>query len=75
MLEDKTETEMSFKEFQQLLIDGKITENEFTKILIDNIGAENFMKIIQETLQKAYGNDLLTKSIPEGIDAIMRLPE
>ena len=70
-----THTEMSLKELQQLLIDGKITEDQFTKILMDNLGSQKFMEIMQKTLEETYGTDLLTKPIPPGLKMLCEEPK
>jgi hypothetical protein len=70
-----THTELSLQELQQLLIDGKITEAQFTKILMDNIGVETFMKCLHETMEACYGKDLLTKPIPEGLKVLCEEPK
>lgn len=70
-----THTEMSLQDLQQLYKDGKITEPQFTKILIDNLGAKKFMEVMQATLEETYGKDLLTRPIPEGLKVLCEEPK
>jgi hypothetical protein len=48
-------TGFSIRELQQLFIDRIITQDQFNQILIDNLGEDEFMRIMQELLQEAYG--------------------
>ena len=60
MLENYIEVkkELSLIELQQLMIEGKITTYELIYIIIESIGCENFMRIIQETIDEVYEGNL-----------------
>lgn len=65
------ETEMSLQELQNLLIEGKISETQFTKILIDNLGEKKFMETMTKTLQQTYGKNFLTNPLPKDCKIFM----
>lgn len=64
------QTELTLKELQQLHQDGKITDEQFTKIIMDNLGTEKFLRIMQETLEETYGTDFLKKPLPENLHKV-----
>jgi len=59
--------EVTLEELQQMLKDGKISNQQFTKIMIDNFGEKKVMSALQETMEEVYGKDVLTKPLPPSI--------
>lgn len=55
-LHDKgiTNCELSAKELQDLLAQDRITVDQFTKVMIANIGQEAFIKAFESTLRETY---------------------
>ena len=70
-----THIEMSLRELKQLLMDDKITEIQFIKIFIDNIGIKQFMKYMQEVLMTTHGKEILIKIIPDRLKMICEEPK
>ena len=54
-------TESSLKQVQQLLIDGKISTTQFTRLCIQRVGLNAFMKAFNSTLLEEYKNFKLNK--------------
>ncbi len=46
--------ELSAEELQKLFIEGKITQDQFTKILIDNMGMSKFIRVWGDFLLESH---------------------
>lgn len=70
-----THTEMSMQELQELYKDGKITSDQFNRILMDNLGTKKFMELFNLYLEENYSKDLLKKPLPESLKMICEEPK
>jgi hypothetical protein len=59
--------EVTLRELQQMLIDGKISTEQFSSIMMEHMGQEAFIKSMQDVLKETYGKDILTKELPPSI--------
>lgn len=66
--------ECTIEELQQMLRDGKISTDQFSKIMIDNIGREAFMKAFNSTLEE-YFKDFKLNTEKKNENAIQNKPE
>ena len=46
--------ELSIRELQDLFIQGRITQTQFTSILMQNLGQKKFTEIFNETLEEYF---------------------
>lgn len=65
------ETEMTIQDLQRLYIDGRITTDQFNRILMDNLGTSEFMKLFGSLMEKAYSKDLLIEPTPKGAEILI----
>ena len=62
--------EVTMKQLQQMLKDDKISIEQFSSIIIDNLGEKCFMDAVQYSLEQKYDKYFLTKKIPESLEKI-----
>lgn len=67
-------TEVSLQELQKMLIDGKISSTQFSRLCIQRVGIHAFMEAFNSTLLQEYKNFRINKG-KENEDAIQDQPK
>jgi hypothetical protein len=53
--------EVTLKELQQMLLEDKISTEQFVSIMIQNFGKEVVMETMEKTVQEVYGKKEIDK--------------
>ena len=62
--------QVSFDDFQEALVDGRINMHQFLEVLVDNFGQKRAMEIIQKNLEIAkekYDKDIQNDDVISNI--------
>lgn len=64
--------EVTMEELQEMLLQGKISTEQFVSILRENLGDEEVNKLLKESVEASYENGLLIKPVPKSLMSMIK---
>lgn len=71
MNDQKGQLTVTMEELQEMLLQGKISTEQFISILRQNLGDEEVEKLLKDTIEKTYSKNLLSAPAPKSLIAMV----